>query len=242
MGLLRLGAAVAVLALMIVGWPYVFRLFTRLIPTVSLRTEFGFVVVVALTCAFVTRLLGAYYLVGAFVVGLVTQQIQRDFPERFGARVMDAIELFGAFFITFYFFKAGLHIERDDISLAAVGAGFALLVVAVPLRIASVVVQRRVMLSEAPRKGARIAVNLLPTLVFTLVIAEILDERFGVPEWLFGGLIFYAVANTVIPAIVFGVPASYDDPHTLAIPPGSSASPDHVEALPPRANRADPAA
>jgi hypothetical protein len=55
--------------------------------------------------------------------------------------------------------------------------------------------------------------GLIPTLVFTLIIAEILRDRFGVPSWLFGGLVIYALGNTMIPGFILRVPsAELDDP------------------------------
>ena len=56
-------------------------------------------------------------------------------------------------------------------------------------------------------------VGLIPTLVFTLVIAEILRDRFGVPDWLFGGLVIYTLGNTMVPGFVLRVPSpELDDP------------------------------
>jgi hypothetical protein len=46
-----------------------------------------------------------------------------------------------------------------------------------------------------------VGVALLPTLVLTLVLAEILRERFAVPRAVFGGLIVYAVVNTLVPGL-----------------------------------------
>jgi len=45
-------------------------------------------------------------------------------------------------------------------------------------------------------------VPMLPTLVFTLVIAGILRDQYDIPSWLFGGLIVYAFITTVLPAVV----------------------------------------
>lgn len=47
---------------------------------------------------------------------------------------------------------------------------------------------------------------MLPTLVFTLVIADILRERFGLPPALFGALIVYTLSNTLIPSLVLRLP------------------------------------
>jgi hypothetical protein len=52
------------------------------------------------------------------------------------------------------------------------------------------------------RSGARIGLSIVPTLVFTLVIAEILRDRFGVPQAVFGGLIVYTLSNTLLPGFI----------------------------------------
>jgi len=45
-------------------------------------------------------------------------------------------------------------------------------------------------------------VPMLPTLVFGLVIATILRERFMVDAMLFGGIVLYTLLTTIIPAVV----------------------------------------
>ena len=52
----------------------------------------------------------------------------------------------------------------------------------------------------------RVAVPLTPTLVFTLVLAEILRDGFGIDEALFGGLVVYAALTTILPAMVLRAP------------------------------------
>ncbi len=78
--------------------------------------------------------------------------------------------------------------------------------VIIPFRLALVSLHRRLRLGETWREGLRIGVPMLPTLVFTLVIAQILRERLSVPEPLFGGLIGYALVNTIIPSIGMRTP------------------------------------
>jgi hypothetical protein len=50
----------------------------------------------------------------------------------------------------------------------------------------------------------------LPTLVFTIVIADILRERFGLSPDLYGALIVYALVTTAIPAIFLGASPEFD--------------------------------
>lgn len=209
---LRLTGAALVLGVMTALLPSAFRFYARAVPQESARTDFVFLIAVALTCALITRLLGAYYLVGAFLVGLVTQRVQAELPNRFGHRVMEAVEMFGAFFIPFYFFKAGLHIEATDLGATALFAGALLVLVGVPFRVAEVAVHRLGWMRESYADALRVSVPLLPTLVFTLVIAEILRDEFQLPPFVFGALVVYAVFNTIVPAMFFRVPSTYDEP------------------------------
>ena len=56
--------------------------------------------------------------------------------------------------------------------------------------------------------------SLLPTLVFTLVLAEILRAQYGVAPHVFGGLVLCAIVTTLVPPALLRVPpAQYDSPH-----------------------------
>jgi len=77
----------------------------------------------------------------------------------------------------------------------------------------AVVLQRRFALREKTADSLRVAVPMQPTLIFTLVIAGILRDRFALPRELFGALIVYAVVNTTIPGLVLRkAPPPYDEP------------------------------
>ena len=56
----------------------------------------------------------------------------------------------------------------------------------------------------------RVSVALAPTLIFTLVIAGILYQRFHIPEWLYGALLLYAVLTTLLPSFVLKAPFDVD--------------------------------
>lgn len=201
------------LAAMVAILPPVFRMFARFIAPFAPKTEFTFLVIVALLCAFVTRELGVYYLVGAFVVGLTAVRLRKDLPALSSEKLLGGVELFAAFFIPFYFLKAGLHLEATYFSLKAVGIAAALLAIIVPVRIWRVALHRRLALNESWREGARIGVAVLPTLVFTIVLAEILQERFGLSGELYGALIMFSLVNTTIPGFMLRVaPPEFDTP------------------------------
>ncbi len=186
--------------------PAVFRAFDNLIAPFAPRTEFSFLILTALLCAYVTRELGVYYLVGAFVVGLTAVRMRRSIPNLSSHRLTSGVELFASFFIPFYFFKSGLHLQAEQFSLKSLGIGVALLIVVIPIRIFRVAAHRRWVLHEPWALGVRIGTAVVPTLVFTIVLAEILSERFGLAPELFGALMVFTLVNTLIPGFTLRIP------------------------------------
>jgi hypothetical protein len=51
------------------------------------------------------------------------------------------------------------------------------------------------------RGSIRVAIALTPTLIFTLVIAEILRENFSISPPLYGGLLVYAAVASILPSL-----------------------------------------
>jgi Kef-type K+ transport system membrane component KefB len=217
----RLSTSILVLGGMIVLLPGLFRLFARRFASSAPNTEFAFLLMVAVLCALVTRRLGVYYLVGAFIVGVIAQRFRERVPAMASDRTLYAVEIFATVFVPFYFFSAGLHLHRDDFAPAALLVGGAFLVIMVPLRIFMVALHRRLAIGEPIRRGIRIGVSMVPTLVFTLVLAEIGRDTFGLPLSLFGGLIIYTLVNTLIPGFALRLPAPEMDVwHATENPPG----------------------
>jgi len=219
-----LALSTVVLAAMIALLPPLFRAFAKAIAPFAPKTEFTFLVLVALLCAFVTRHLGVYYLVGAFVVGVTAVRLRDDLPALSSEKLLGAVELFASFFIPFYFFKSGLHLRPEFFSLRSVGIAGALLFVVLPLRVLRVAAHRRFALREPWRVSLRIGTAVLPTLVFTMVIAEILLDRFALEPELFGALIVFTLVNTLVPGFVLRLPPpAFDAPE---VPRNPMRSPD----------------
>lgn len=216
----RFALAVAALAGIIVVIPIAFRVFAANVAPYAPRSEFAFLLMVAVLCAWATRRLGVYYLVGAFVVGVAAQRFRERLPAMSSEKMIDALEAFGSVFIPFYFFHAGTHIHGEQLSLSAMGIGLLLLVVCVPVRIAVTALHRKVGLRETISDARRIGMALVPTLVFTLVLVEILREQFAVDEAMLGGLVLYTVLNTMLPSLLLhaGTP-SFEEPHAEEVLP-----------------------
>jgi Kef-type K+ transport system membrane component KefB len=219
----RLGLASAALFLIVALLPPIFRLFATRIAPHAPKAEFAFLVMIALVTAYATRTLGVYYLVGAFLVGVAARRFRESLPAMASERMLHAVEVFASFFAPFYFFGAGVELRREALSLTSLALGTAFFVVAVPLRLGSVALLRRWMLGEGFRASARIAIPMLPTLVFTLVLAGILRDSFGVSGPLIGGLIVYAMLTTLIPGFFFGAPTpTFDEPELPDLPPSAT--------------------
>ncbi len=197
----RLGLSALALVSMIALLPVVFRWFAQVVVPYAPKSEFGLLMMVAVACALITRELGVYYLVGAFVVGMAAQRFRIALPSLASARMLGAVEAFASLFIPFYFFHAGLAISRDAFSWTSLGVG-AIFVLTIPaLRLGMVSAHRRIRFGERLSVGLRIGIPMLPTTVFTLVIVEILRDTFKVPPYILGGLIIYAIANTMAPSL-----------------------------------------
>ncbi|MDQ6737911.1 MAG: cation:proton antiporter [Gemmatimonadota bacterium] len=199
---LRLVVAIGALLAVIIIIPLAFRLFARLVAPHAPRSEFAFLLMVAIVCAYATRKLGVYYLVGAFLVGVAAQRFRSELPAMSSEKMVDALESFGSVFIPFYFFHAGTEIVREQLSLRAMAIGLALVVLVIPVRIGITILPRRIGANQHASAARRVGFALVPTLVFTLVIVNILGSDFGVAQYVLGALVLYTVINTTIPAFV----------------------------------------
>jgi len=227
-------SSTAIMVAMIAFLPLIFWVFAKVVLPYAPKSEFAFLLMIAVLCALVTRQLGAYYLVGAFIVGLTAQRFREHMPAIASAQMIHAVELFASFFVPFYFFHAGLGLQSGDFSAQAILLGAVFLGIMIPLRVYLVAVHRRYSLGEPLRSGARIGLSIAPTLVFTLVIAEILRDRFGVPQVLFGGLIVYTLANTLLPGFILRLAPPSPTEFEVPVPEMALATPDPESAgIPP---------
>lgn len=202
----QFGLSFAAMLAVILVIPLAFRFFAAVVLPYAPRSEFAFLLLVAVISAMITRELGVYYLLGAFVTGIAAQRFRATLPALSSEKMVDALEAFGSVFIPFYFFGAGMHIETDQASWWALALGIALLMAFVPLRIAFTAMHRRIALAELGPSARRVGTALVPTLVFTLVLSELLRDRFLAPDFLVGALVVYTVVNTTLPSFLLGAP------------------------------------
>jgi Kef-type K+ transport system membrane component KefB len=202
----RLGLASVALITLIAVLPPTFNLFARRIVPYAPKSEFAFLLMMAVVVAYATRELGVYYLVGAFIVGLAARRFREALPALASERMLHAVEVFASFFAPFYFFGAGSEMRAEYFTVPALLYGLALTATMLPLRFGTVWLHRRLVLNEPRVQTRRVALPMLPTLVFTLVLAGILRDRFGIAPELFGGLVIYTILNTMLPGIVLQAP------------------------------------
>lgn len=214
----QLIVSIAAMAGVIVLIPLAFRAFASVVAPHAPRSEFAFLVMVAVVCAYATRLLGVYYLVGAFLVGVAAQRFRASHPAMSSEKMVDALESFGSVFIPFYFFHAGTEIVGEHITWRALAIGLLLVVTLVPIRVAVISLHRKVALGESFAISRRVGSAMVPTLVFTLVIVGLIDDRFGISHDLAGALVLYTILNTTMPAFVLHAqPADFEDVEALPL-------------------------
>jgi len=190
------------LLLLIAFTPFVFLALGKYVVPYAPGSEFSLLLMVGIICAVITKNLGVYYLVGAFVAGLVAGLLKKRMPTLVSHENLHAVRLFASFFIPFYFFHGGLEVPPGALVLKALLYGAALSLVVLPLRIAKNWAQARYVSRRTGQGGFRVAIALAPTLIFTLVIAGILHEAFHIDDALYGGLLVYAGVSTILPSLV----------------------------------------
>jgi Kef-type K+ transport system membrane component KefB len=205
--------------------PLMFMLLGRYVLPYARGSEFSLLVMVGVVAAFATYQLGVYYLVGAFMAGFAARLLRDDLPRLVSEPNLHAIQMFASFFVPFYFFQKGLSVPGGALTLKALMLGALLTVVAMPLRIGLVWLQRRFLKGESPLASLRVAAALTPTLIFTLVLAEILRERFGISEVLYGALLVYAGATTLLPSLLLAKPIDLDVHLAFETPRDAGAEP-----------------
>lgn len=208
---LQLASSSLVMLALLSGLPLLLLALGRWVVPHARGSEFSLLVMVGFVAAFVTYRLGVYYLVGAFIAGLVARLLRGRLPHMASEQNMHALRLFATFFVPFYFFHAGTGISRDALSFEALGLGLLVTLVVLPLRVGMVWVQRRLLFrSEGHGSTLRVSVALSPTLVFTLVLADILHERFQLGGTLTGALVLYTTLNTMLPSLLLRSPFDVD--------------------------------
>jgi len=197
--------SVAFFVFLIVVLPFLFRFFFKFISPFAPNSEVTFLVVLSLVAGVLSKEVGAYYLVGAFVVGLVASRFKKEFIKKDQESLFDSLSSFFTVFLPFYFFMAGLKIKPEEISSQALTIGIAFVVIFVPIRILLIKTSIKLFLKQIKEGAFDISLSLMPTLIFGLVISSVLTERASVPAPYIYALIIYTVITSVLPSILFSL-------------------------------------
>jgi Kef-type K+ transport system membrane component KefB len=190
---------------LILALPMVFGFIGKVIIPHAPGSEFSLLIMMGVVAGYITKSLGVYYLVGAFLVGLFAVLLKNKVPTMATEKNLQAIDLFATFFIPFYFFVSGTRFPQEALTSDSLISGAALFSVVIPIRWFAVWVQRRFTHEESRVSSTRVSIALMPTLIFTLVISEILLSRGDISPEVFGALMVYAVMNTIIPTVLFAL-------------------------------------
>jgi len=197
---------------LIILLPLVFRFFLRSIAPYAPNSEMSFLVIMALVCGVITKELGTYYLVGAFIVGIVAGQFRHFMNNDNSDNILNSLTAFFSIFIPFYFFNAGLSFTKDFFTFEGLILGLFFTLIFIPIRLISIISTIKFFLKDFWPSKRQISVSLLPNLIFGLVIASILRDRYQVNATIISGLVFYTVLSSIIPSLVFqkAKPSTYD--------------------------------
>lgn len=190
-----------VIVCMVFGIPLLLRLLVRLVVPYAPGAEFSLLVMVGLVAAYLTERLGVNYLFGAFLAGFIARRLRSRLPKLASDENLRAVQLFASFFVPFYFFAAGMDVPAAALTWRSLQLGLLFTGVMLPLRIAVVWLQRRFIKGETAVGSLKVATALTPTLIFTLVLATILRDRFHIADTLYGALLVYAGTSTLLPSL-----------------------------------------
>jgi Kef-type K+ transport system membrane component KefB len=197
-----LAVSSGILMLLVVFTPLIFLALGKYIVPHAPGSEFSLLIMVAIICGVISKSLGVHVLVGAFVAGFVAGLLRKRMTTLASDENLQAVRLFASFFVPFYFFNEGLEVPASALVLKSLLYGVVMSLTVLPIRIAKDWIGCRFFAGRSAKSGSRVAVALVPTLIFTLVIAGILHETFHVDDALFGGLLVYAAISTILPSFV----------------------------------------
>ncbi|MFK8137790.1 MAG: cation:proton antiporter [Bdellovibrionales bacterium] len=201
--LVNLGTSLLALIGLIVTLPIIFKYFLKVIAPFSPDSEATFMILIALLAGVATKAIGTYYLVGAFIAGVVAAQFRHFVSTENSEKMLYAVSFFASLFIPFYFYKGGLSLGSSELTWNGAIYGLLFFAIFVPLRYLSVILSIRWFLPECWDGRKEISISLMPTLIFGLVISTILKDRFGVSDDIVFGIVLYSILTSILPAIRF---------------------------------------
>jgi Kef-type K+ transport system membrane component KefB len=191
--------------------PPIFKLFFKFISPYAPNSEIPFLVTLSLVSGIISKELGTYYLVGAFVVGLIGSRFKEDIFHEGQEALFRSLSGFFTVFLPFYFFYAGLSIDLYQFNITSVVIGLAMFCCFVPIRIFLIRNSLKLFQSKVEYGNYTISLSLMPTLIFGLVIASILLERNQIDQKYVYGLLIYTFLTSILPAFFFFLVDKFQD-------------------------------
>ena len=191
-------AAVIGLLPIVLNWLYM-KLLRKLV-----NVEFSFFFVIALITAVITEMLGLHFIVGAFVAGLVISKFIEYLVEEshvtnaHSERMFHGMNFLATLFIPFFFFSVGLDFQRSFFQWQIILAAFVVFLVVSIVRIL-MFSTLQTLRTKRFKNELRMSTALLPTLLFTFIIADLLFKANRISGTLFALLIWYAVFTSLTP-------------------------------------------
>lgn len=191
--------------LLFIFLPLIFRLFFKFISPHAPNSEIPFLVALSLISGVISKEIGAYYLVGAFIVGIIGSRFRGKIFSEGEDALFRSLSSFFNVFLPFYFFYAGTKIKVGDIPLESLWYACLLFIAFVPVRLVIIKTSLRFFLDEILENTYKVSFSLMPTLIFGLVISGILLERGLVPSKYAYALIIYTLLTSLFPSLMFSL-------------------------------------
>ena len=190
-----------VLILMILALPILFKFFLKRVVPYAPDSEVVFLLLIALLCGVITKKIGIYYLVGAFLVGMTAGRFSHFMASKNSDKFLYSVSLFFSFFIPFYFYRAGLTFDLSSMNMMGVLYGIVFLAALMPIRYMSSLFSIRFFIDQTFEKNRMVAMPLVPNLIFGLVIASIITQSYSdqINGELVTGLIVYTLVASILP-------------------------------------------
>ncbi len=185
--------------------PFIYRIFFKFISPYAPNSEIPFLVALSLISGVISKELGAYYLVGAFAVGLIGSRFKRNIFKEGEEALFRSLSGFFSVFLPFYFFYAGLKLSIYKFDTPALMIGLSMFIIFVPLRMVLINNSFKFLFKKLKFDNYKVSLALMPTLIFGLITANILLEREEVDSAIGYGLISYTLLTSIMPAIFFNL-------------------------------------
>lgn len=185
--------------------PYLFKAFFKFISPYAPNTEVSFLVTIALVMGVLTKELGTYYIIGAFMVGLIASKFKSEVFDEDKESFLRTISSFFGVFLPFYFFYTGLSIDISQLSPNAAIYALSCFIIFTPIRMFLINMSFNNQYEGLRKNYYQISLSLMPTLIFGIIIAKLIIE--STPEYtdFAHGLIGYTILTSIFPALINGL-------------------------------------